>query len=173
MRQRDERFIALLLDELAKNPDGDAAALSAGMRMMWRTRAGTPMKPAQVAKKVERKLQQEDILAGLREHFGQSADFWPQDGASWLVKHIKGEVSYEETAVSKDGEVVRYEKTLPPSLSALNAYHALTLPKPATKKQVQVDQRVLVAKALVSDEPPQMRVRTLEHKAIAGDGPSD
>ena len=120
---------------------------------------GYPMNRAAVRKKAEALLRRADVTEGIREHFAVAANFTPVDGAQMLVKHIRGEIEHERTVVTKDG-VEKINEKIPPSLDALKHYHSLALPKPA--KQVQVDQRVVVAKALISEQAPQIRVRELK-----------
>lgn len=164
-RRRHRRFVAYLLEELAVGDGLDAAGIRAGRRMGWRTGFKTPMKDKALVHKTRVILENSDVAAAMRELFSETETFHPHHAASWLVRHIKGEVEEEKASVTKDGDVIKYTVKAKPSLAALQAYNALAFPKAA--KQVNVDQRVLVAKALVSDEPPAMHVRSLEKPAPA------
>ncbi len=161
-RKRHQRFVETFLDELGTGKDVQAAAHEAGRRQGWTTRRGKLSERA-IRVKSEALLVRADITDAIREFFGVAAEFYPHDGAQMLVRHIKGEIPVTRKIVTKDG-VDEVTEMLPPSLEALKHYHNLTLRKPA--KQVQVDQRVLVAKALVTDEPPAIKARSLEPKAI-------
>jgi hypothetical protein len=156
VRRRHEQFIGYFLEELASHPPEFAAEL-AGMRCHWVFHGGTPMNKYAVAKKAEKLLKRPDITEAIRAHFTELADFTPVDGARKLVEHING-IEYEKTVIV-DGQPLTYTDKEKPSLDALKHYHALVLPKPA--KHVQVDQRVVVSKVLISDQAPTIRVREL------------
>jgi hypothetical protein len=163
MRARYQQFVDYFLEELAKAPNPSYAAEVAGMRCGWMYRNGYPMKRDAVAKKAERLLRRGDVTEAIRNYFSELADFSPVDGARKLVEHIHG-IEHDAT-VLVDGSPVTYRAREKPSLDALKHYHALALPKAA--KQVNVDQRVVVAKALISETPPPIRVRALEGEAKA------
>lgn len=162
-KQRYVRFMRYLYEEASRLGDFEAAKLAAGKRMDWRSSGGYPLSDKVVARKVEQILSRPDINGANREMFAVSAGLYPHDVNRMVAKHILGEIEVTKHIQTKDGVETIVEKA-PPSLDAAKLYYNLAMPKPA--KQVNVDQRVLVAKTFVTDEPPAIRARVLEPKAI-------
>ena len=140
--------------------------------MGWQASNGSQLSGKVSLRKANAILENQDVNLALRELFGAAEKFYPGEAATWLVRHIRGEVEVERTVVTKDG-VEKVKDKLPPSLDALKHYNALAFPKPV--KQVQIDSRMIVAKAMVTDEPPEIRARALEKpvKELKGDSPAD
>lgn len=147
---------------LAKGMDVDAAALAAGKKQGL-GRARRTRSEKQILHDTKRILERHDVTRAARDYYEVAADFTPVDAARMLVRHINGEIEEERIIQTKDG-VEKVTVKVRPSLDALKHYDTTVLPK--APKQVQVDQRVLVRKDFITDEPPKIRARALEPKAI-------
>jgi hypothetical protein len=148
-KERYVRFVGYFLEELTKGQEVMAAALQAGRRMDWRASNGYPLTEKTIARKVEKLISRPDISQAFREatDVATGGDLTLATGLQKMSDWIHGNVEH-------DGE------KLPPSQEMLSKYLALAIPK--APKQVQIDQRVLVAKALVTDEPPAIKARSLD-----------
>ncbi len=159
MRARWARFaeqFAIALQCHSVDESIQVAAKACG----WFWGSGKPLNARQVAKRAKAIMLRPDWVENMRDLFEVAGGFSPVDGVRKVVQHIEGRIEVQRTAVTKDGEIVNYTETLPPSLEALKHYHSMTVPK--ATKQVQVDTRMLVAHRMVSDAPPVMRARVLK-----------
>lgn len=145
------------MDEL-RTKDVREAILAAGRRLDWHW-AGPNWRrmktDAQIVRQGKKILARGNVVEYMTHYF-DALGFTAVDGARALVKHINGEFTKE--VATKEGEIVQVK--IPPSLAALQTYHALTLEKQTTK--VQVDTRMLVSHHMNASEPPKMRARVLK-----------
>ena len=152
MRKRWKTFLGYLFDEIMQRGLFDfedfqkhqqELYLAAGRRMEWRSGIYyKPMTQRQILKRANGLMALPDMQAGLRAYFGKVANFTPDDAAKKLVDFINE---------AKDENV---------ALRALGTYMKLAFPQPT--KQVNVEQRTLVARVSLGSEPPKMRTRQLE-----------
>ena len=149
--QREGVFIAMVLRVLAEAdvPFGseEALALAIAKKMRWVDWNGYTMNEKRAVARAKAHLNKANVLEALRRFFEASTGFSVVDAAREHVKWIRGEQEH-------DG------RRLPPNYGALKDYEAMTLPK--LPKQVQVDQRTLVARVNLREEAPAIRPRTLD-----------
>jgi hypothetical protein len=163
VRRRWQHFVDAFLAELP-NSDPESAALRAVERSGGMLNGFTEPSDKLRLRRAKALLKQPDVVAAIRAAYEVGADYSITDGMKRLVDWIEGRVRHEQTKMLESGEVVKYDVTLEPSLEALKTYLSVVTPKPA--KQVQVDSRSIVAKVLVTDQPPKTRARILEVKAL-------
>lgn len=160
-KKRYQRFYEMVAEGLATQ-GLDEAAMDAGRRMGWMSNGfASPLSDKSLRKKVNAILARPDTPAGIRLAVETVTGFGAPEMIQKVVDHIQGRVKYEETAVTKDGEVIRYEKTLPPSREMLTKLMDVTTPKAA--KQVNIDQRMLIQRIAPQPGavPPPLRARVL------------
>jgi hypothetical protein len=161
VRKRWQAFVEAFVSELPKAESPEAAMLATGKRLGWVNSYGSaPAREKSILKRAKYLLDHHEIAGALRDYFDVAADFTAVDAANKLVDWIEGRVEYDTQTVTREGAVIEHKAKMPPSLEALKAYMAVAIPKPA--KQVNIDQRTLVAKVLITDKPPVMRARILE-----------
>lgn len=143
MRKRYQEFAESIVEQLAENPEQhlDDLALNAGNAIGLG--GARELSDKHVIKRAKHLLKNPDIVAAIGEFYEQAAGFTVEDGAKMLVKWIKGEV---------EGQ--------PPSLPALQMFIKMTTPQ--ATKQVRIDQRSIVARVQIGDEPPKLVTRTIE-----------
>ncbi|MDE2102035.1 MAG: hypothetical protein KGL39_32615 [Patescibacteria group bacterium] len=148
-RKKDRRFVAELVSRMASNGGVITESdLVAAAQATW-TPSGNPANRkketirAEMLAKAESKLKLSEIGEAIANFFQASVGFSLADAADLMVQHIKG-IEYEKTYVSPVGDtrvIVVKEK---PSYQALKDFMALVTPR--EPKQINVDQRTLVAR---------------------------
>jgi hypothetical protein len=167
-RTRYHDFTEAFLEELPKAKSMDQKLIDAG-RKVWmgsgHLNAPESYRDRKILRKARRVLGLTEIQAKIADFYEVAVGFSPVEAAAMHVKHIRGEILVEKTVFDNDNYPQTVLERQPPSYQALKDYNSAVLPKPA--KQVNIDQRTMVAKVMVEQQDaPKMRVRTIEHKAI-------
>jgi len=113
-----------------------------------------------IKQKMETFLALPDVKQAMRNVYDEGAEFDLTDAVQLHKKHIEG-YTVEQEQVTKDGEVVAYTQTIPPSWPALKDYLDRTTPKEATRMHV-LTARVGAPREVRTDgSPPPMQARTI------------
>ena len=141
-RQGDRVFVAALCEELAEVGELTDEVVIAAVKRAWAPRRTVPTETENrlALQKGKQKLQMDRIGAAIAEVYGIAASFTLDDALLLHVRHIKGELTKEQ--MTPAGEIVSIQ--IPPSYAALKDYLKMVLP--AAPKQVQIDQRTIVAR---------------------------
>ena len=115
------------------------------------------MNRAAVRKKAE-VLRRADVTEGIREHC-RRGELTPVDGAQMLVKHIRGEIEHERTVMTKDG-VEKITRRFPRrwTRSSITTRWRCR----SRRSRFRWTSGWGVAKALISEQAPQIPVRELK-----------
>lgn len=145
MRKTRRQFAEKYVEEILSGKEQDQAMLDAGHGLGW---AGSgPLTDGSILRKAKAMLQNPDVAAAIREKIELTTGFTTAEADNWLVRHIRGEITVEEGKV-------------PPSIKALEMYKRSTEPQPT--KTVNVNQRSLVARITIGDDPPAIKPRAIE-----------
>ncbi len=146
MRKTRQQFADRYCSEVLSGKEPEQAMLDAGRSLGWTTGLGRP-KDETIVTKAKLMLANPDVLAAVREKIEMTTGFTTVEADDWLVKHIRGEIPVKEGF-------------LPASLRALEDYKRSTEPQPS--KTVNVNQRSLVARINIGDDPPDISPRKIE-----------
>jgi hypothetical protein len=142
MRLRWKVFVLAVCEELKRDPTLSPKQVAAivGPKMGWFANGVSLLSPAAAARKAERYLGNGEITFAIRKVMGMAG-----------INVVDTFKKLKDLMDSEDENV---------ALSATRTTLSYAMPKPT--KQVQIDQRTLVKKIEVRDEPPVIRARTIE-----------
>lgn len=101
-----------------------------------------------------------DIKEAMRNIYAEGADFSLEDAVKQHRKHIDG-FQVEQQQVTKEGEVVTYSETVPPSWPALKDYLDRTTPKEPSRMHVLTARANVVREVRTDGSPPPMSARSI------------
>jgi hypothetical protein len=130
---RRARWLRGYLAALAEGATGDAAAIR-GARLGG-VGGSAKLGDLVVKKKMEAFLALPDVKQAMRAVYEEGAEFDLTDAVALHKKHMEG-YTVEQEQVTKDGEVVAYTQTIPPSWPALKDYLDRTTPKEPARLNV-------------------------------------
>lgn len=171
MRERYKTFVKVFLENLGGEGEGVETAAATAVQQVFSSPGGGMLSSKAAIKRARHLLKRDDISNECAELFEVATGFTRMDFAQKLIQHIEGVVPVDRKHVTKDGEIISYTETLPPSLDALKVYRDMAIPKPP--KQVQVDQRTVTMRISPNTPPPALRARVLslpqgEHADVPG-----
>ena len=156
LRKTHADFVEVFVSELPKDKPLDAKIVSAA-GAVWQ------LPDKALLTKGRKVLGLLGVQKSIAEFYEVAVGFTPFEAAATHVAHIRGGIPVEKVAIV-NGEEIRYVEKTAPNYQALKDYHNAIQPKPA--KQVNVDQRTMVAKVMVdTTEAPKMRPRPLAIEA--------
>lgn len=168
MREREKQFIEYFLEEL-QGDDVEGAADRASKRMTWTAGGYELLKDKTRMRRARNILAKPGSVAMIQQFFEAATGFTPMQAAAKLVDHIEGNFWVENQVQNAKGEIINLTHRIPPSLAALKTYIDLSIPKQATK--INIDSKHEVRGIIVGDEPPRTRVRVLENGGSDIDSP--
>jgi len=163
--RRRANWLKGYLQALSEGATGDAAAIRGGR--LGGIGGIKHLSDLAIKKKMEGFLALPDVKQAMRSVYEEGAAFNLTDALAQHVKHIQG-FTVEQQQATKDGEIVTFEQTIPPSWPALKDYLDRTTPKEAHRVNV-LTARVGINREVRTDgSAPPMAARAIGENTIEG-----
>ena len=155
---RRARWLKGYMQAMGEGLAGDAALVRGGR--LGGVGGSTNLPDLVVKAKMDAFLALPDVKQAMRAVYEEGAEFDLTDALKLHKKHIEG-YTVEQEQVTKDGEVVAYTQTIPPSWPALKDYLDRTTPKEATRMHVLTARVGQPRESRTDGSPPPMSSRAI------------